>query len=63
VVDVLAEKKTVSGINSAFVVTDDQSCFNRWVNEVGWDVQALNDRRLEWLQGDPRTRYSTRGWL
>jgi hypothetical protein len=25
----LAEKKTVSGINSAFVVTDDQSCFNR----------------------------------
>ena len=57
----VAEKKTVSGINSAFVVTTDQSCLNRWLNEVAWDVKALNDRRLEWLQGDPKTRYSMRG--
>jgi hypothetical protein len=28
---------------------------------VAWDVKALNDRRLEWLQRDPKTRYSTRG--
>ena len=33
----VAEKKTVSGINSAFVVTTDQSCLNRWLNEVGWE--------------------------
>ena len=57
----VAEKKTVSGMNSAFVVTTDPSCLNRWLNEVGWDVKALNDRRLEWLQGDPQTRYSSRG--
>src|SRR5215510_12485841 len=57
----VAEKKTVSGINGAFVVTTDQSCLNRWLNEVTWDVKALNDRRLEWLQGDPKTRYSPRG--
>ena len=57
----IAEKKTVSGINSEFVVTTDQSCLNRWLNEVTWDVKALNDRRLEWLQGDPKTRYSSRG--
>jgi hypothetical protein len=57
----VAEKKTVRGINSAFVVTTDQSCLNRWLNEVAWDVKALNDRRLEWLQGDPKTRYSPRG--
>jgi len=57
----VAEKKTVSGINSAFVVTTDQSCLNRWLNEVTWDVKALNDRRLVWLQGDPKTRYSPRG--
>ena len=57
----VAEKKTVSGINSAFVVTTDQSCLNRWLNEVAWDVQALNDRRLAWWQGDPKTRYSMRG--
>jgi hypothetical protein len=57
----VAEKKTVSGINSAFVVTTDQSCLNRWLNEVGWDATALNDRRLQWLQSDPKTRYSMRG--
>src|SRR5205823_6159959 len=56
----VAEKKTVSGINGAFVVTTDQSCLNRWLNEVTWDVKALNDRRLAWLQGDPNTRDSPR---
>ncbi len=57
----IAEKKTVSGINREFVVTTDQSCLNRWLNEVAWDVTVLNDRRLAWLQGDPKTRYSARG--
>lgn len=57
----IAEKKTVSGINREFVVTTDQSCLNRWLNAVAWDVTVLNDRRLTWLQGDPRTRYSARG--
>jgi len=57
----IAETKTVSGINREFVITTDQSCLNRWLNEVAWDVTALNDRRLAWLQGDPKTRYSARG--
>ena len=57
----IAEKKTISGINREFVVTTDQSCLNRWLNEVAWDVTVLNDRRLAWLQGDPKTRYSARG--
>lgn len=57
----VAESKTVSGINREFVVTTDQSCLNRWLTEVNWDVHALNDRRLEWLQRDPKTRYSRRG--
>ena len=57
----VAECKTVSGINREFVVTTDQSCLNRWLTEVSWDVQTLNDRRLEWLQRDPKTRYSPRG--
>ena len=57
----VAEHKTVSGINREFAVTTDQSCLNRWLTEVAWDVKALNDRRLEWLQGDPKTRYSARG--
>ena len=57
----VAERKTVRGINREFVVTTDQSCLNRWLTEVSWDVQTLNDRRLEWLQRDPKTRYSPRG--
>ena len=57
----VAERKTVSGINREFVVTTDQSCLNRWLTEVSWEVQTLNDRRLEWLQRDPKTRYSPRG--
>jgi hypothetical protein len=57
----IAEKKTVSGINRECVVTTDQSCLNRWLTEVVWDAKALNDRRLAWLQSDPQTRYSARG--
>ena len=58
---IVAENKTVSGINREFVVTTDQSCLHRWLTEVAWDVQALNDRRLAWLQQAPQTRYSARG--
>ena len=58
---IVAENKTISGINRAFALTTDQSCLNRWLTEVQWDVTALNDRRLAWLQQAPQTRYSVRG--
>jgi uncharacterized protein YndB with AHSA1/START domain len=57
----VAERKTVSGINREFALTTDQSCLNRWLTEVEWDVTVLNDQRLAWLQQAPQTRYSTRG--
>jgi hypothetical protein len=57
----VAERKTVRGINREFAVTTDQSCLNRWLTEVAWDVQALNRRRLAELQRDPSTRYATSG--
>jgi uncharacterized protein YndB with AHSA1/START domain len=57
----VAERKTVRGINREFAVTTDQSCLNRWLTEVAWDVHTLNDRRLAWLQQAPQTRYSPRG--
>ena len=57
----VAERKTVSGINREFALTTDQSCLNRWLTEVQWDVQTLNDRRLAWLQQVPQTRYNSRG--
>lgn len=57
----IAERKTVSGINSEFVVRTDQSCLNRWITEVKWDEKLLNEKRLDWLQRDEATRYSAQG--
>ncbi len=57
----VAENKTVSGINAEFAMTTDQSCLNRWITEAAWDVRKLNLERLKWLQKDPSTRYSQHG--
>lgn len=57
----VADRKNVSAINRQFAVTTDQSCLNRWLTEVDWDVQELNRQRLRWLQEDPATRYSAQG--
>lgn len=58
---ILAQKKNVSAINREFAVTTDQSCLNRWLTEAVWDEEALNLRRIEWLQKSRETRFSTRG--
>lgn len=57
----VAERKNVSAINRQFAITTDQSCLNRWLVDSDWDVAALNDRRLAWLQDNPKTRYSPGG--
>jgi hypothetical protein len=57
----VAKRKTMNGINAEFAVTTDQSCLNRWITEMGWDQQALNLRRLTWLQSFPDTRYAAHG--
>lgn len=57
----VASNKTVSGIQAEFVDTTDQSCLNRFLTEVDWDVEALNARRLELLQTDPSTCYHQQG--
>lgn len=58
---ILADRKTVRGINQEFADTTDQSCLNRFVTEAGWDVAAINQRRLAMHQKDPSTRYSEQG--
>ena len=58
---ILAQKKNVSAINREFAVTTDQSCLNRWLTEAVWDEEALNLRRIEWLQKSSETRFSARG--
>lgn len=57
----VADNKTVTGINGEFVDTTDQSCLNRFITEAPWDERALNERRLERMQRDPSTRYSPQG--
>jgi hypothetical protein len=57
----VAQRKTVLGMNREFAHTTDQSCLNKFLTEVEWDEEALNARRLEWLQKDSGTRYSDRG--
>lgn len=57
----VAERKTVRGINGEFAVTTDQSCLNRWMNDGVWDEQTLNAKRLTALQQRPETRYAQRG--
>ena len=57
----VAERKTVLGINSEFAQTTDQSCLNRFLTDAEWEVGALNQRRLDELQKDPSTRYSDQG--
>src|SRR2546423_14285212 len=58
---IVAENKTVSGINREFALTTDQSCLNPWLTEGHWEVTALNEKRLAWMQQAPKTRYSVRG--
>src|SRR5580692_5105394 len=57
----VATNKTVSGVSHEFVETSDQSCLNRFLTEVDWDVEKLNERRLQLLQQDPTTRYHEQG--
>src|SRR5436305_13252940 len=57
----VAERKTVLGIHHEFAQTTDQSCLNRFLAEVHWDVAVLNQRRWELLQKDSSTRFSDQG--
>ena len=57
----IAERKTILGIHDEFAQTTDQSCLNRFLTQADWNVETLNERRLENLQKEPSTRYSDHG--
>lgn len=59
----VARHKTVNGISSEFMETTDQSCLNRFLTEVPWDVEQLNERRLERFQRESSTRYHEQGTI
>jgi hypothetical protein len=58
---IVAERKTVRGINGQFAQTTDQSCLNRFLTDALWSVETLNERRREQLQKDSSTRSSDQG--
>ena len=45
----IAQNKTITGINGEFAETTDQSCPNRSITEVAWDAEVLNALRAELL--------------
>jgi hypothetical protein len=57
----VAERKNVTAINREFAQTTDPSCLNRFLTDADWDTQQFNQRRLDFLQQDPTTRYSDQG--
>src|SRR3954463_7328349 len=59
----VAARKTVTGINAEFARTTDPSCLNRFVHLDSWDVQVLNQRRLNLMQEDSDTRYGEYGTI
>ena len=58
---IVARRKTVNSMSGEFAASTDQSCWNRFLTECDWDPRILNERRLEWLQQDPSTRYHDQG--
>lgn len=57
----VAHRKSVNGIVQEFADSRDQSCLNRFLTEVNWDEEALNSKRIELFQVDPKTRFHSRG--
>ena len=57
----IAQNKTITGINSEFANTTDQSCLNRFLTDSPWNKKDLNELRLELMQGEPDMHYSEHG--
>ena len=57
----IAENKTIDGMTQEMPNASDQSCLNRFLTEVDWDHEAMNDARIEWLQQFDDTQFHERG--
>lgn len=60
---IVSENVTVTGINLNFVEANDQSSLNKFLTQAEWPETELNNKRLELLQRDPKTRYKTSGCI
>ena len=57
----IADNKTVSGMTNEMPNASDQSCLNRFLTEVDWDGNAMNQARIDWLQQFDDTKFHERG--
>jgi hypothetical protein len=57
----VSDNKTVAGMTDQMPNASDQSCLNRFMTEVEWDEQAMNEARIRMLQQAEDTRFDPRG--
>jgi len=57
----ISANKTVAGMTDQMPNASDQSCLNRFLTEVEWDEQAMNEARIQWLQQFDDTQFDPRG--
>jgi hypothetical protein len=57
----ICPNKTITGMTSEQPNASDQSCLNRFMTEVEWDAQKLNEERIKWLQQFDDMKFDERG--
>ena len=57
----VAERKNVSAINAELAQAKDPSCLNPWITQVPWDVDQLNEHRLDGCRVIPRRAIQPKG--
>jgi hypothetical protein len=57
----ISPNKTVAGMTAEMPNASDQSCLNRFLTEVDWDEQKMNEKRIEWLQQFDDMKFHERG--
>jgi len=57
----IAENKTITGMTQEMPNASDQSCLNRFLTEVDWNEQAMNEARVQWLQQFDDMKFHSRG--
>ena len=57
----ICPNKTITGMTREQPNASDQSCLNRFLTEVDWDAQKLNEERIKWLQNFDDMKFHDRG--
>ena len=57
----ISPNKTIDGMTKEMPNASDQSCLNRFLTEVEWDHEDMNQKRIDWLQQFDDTKFHERG--